>query len=291
MTLLSNNLQAFVAVKEQLTVAAAAKVLYLTQAAVTLRIRALEEQLKTTLFIRSRRGMQLTEAGHQLARYCQRHMELEAEILPNLPSISEDLRPLSIVIQGPSSVITTRVIPKMGGYLKQHQAVSLNLNIEGLESGIERLKRGDIDVLISEKKQITKEFDSKVIQAERYILVGPKSWKKRPIDQILTEEKIIDFDESDMMTFNFLEKYNLKQKAKPSRHFVNMTSAIGNLVAGGVGYSVLSKETAAPFIDDGQLIDLLPNKYYDYELGVAWYPRKQMPKAFADLIKLISAKN
>ena len=61
MSLLSPPLEAFVAIVRSKTVISAAKDLGLTQTGVTQRIRVLETQLRTTLFIRSRSGMRLTE--------------------------------------------------------------------------------------------------------------------------------------------------------------------------------------------------------------------------------------
>ena len=60
MILLDPQLHAFEAIVKTGTVHAAAKLLHLTQTAVTQRLRMLEQKMKTTLFIRSRRGMQLT---------------------------------------------------------------------------------------------------------------------------------------------------------------------------------------------------------------------------------------
>ena len=66
MSLLSANLQAFVSVARQGTVHGAAAELYLTQTGITQRIRAIEKELKTTLFLRSRKGMTLTQEGEAL---------------------------------------------------------------------------------------------------------------------------------------------------------------------------------------------------------------------------------
>ena len=57
MRLLNHNLQAFMAIVQQSTVHGAANKLGLTQTAVTQRIRSIERDLETTLFIRSRKGM------------------------------------------------------------------------------------------------------------------------------------------------------------------------------------------------------------------------------------------
>ncbi|MBY0451706.1 MAG: LysR family transcriptional regulator, partial [Bdellovibrionaceae bacterium] len=60
MSLLSPPLEAFWAITRKGTVQDASKILGITQTGVTQRIRALEKQLKTTLFTRSRKGMKLT---------------------------------------------------------------------------------------------------------------------------------------------------------------------------------------------------------------------------------------
>jgi LysR family transcriptional regulator (chromosome initiation inhibitor) len=79
MSLLSPNLKAFAAIVRQGTVHGAAQGLYLTQTGVTQRIRALEKELGTTLFLRSRKGMRLTQEGEALLRYCKGAEDLEGE--------------------------------------------------------------------------------------------------------------------------------------------------------------------------------------------------------------------
>ena len=71
MSLLSPRLIAFLAVAQCKTVHRAADKIHITQTAVTQRIRALEHSLKTTLFIRTRKGMNLTPEGEVLLRYCR----------------------------------------------------------------------------------------------------------------------------------------------------------------------------------------------------------------------------
>jgi LysR family transcriptional regulator (chromosome initiation inhibitor) len=287
MSLIHHNLKAFMAVKTHLTVAAAAKHLHLTQAAVTLRIQALEQDLNTSLFIRSRRGMKCTPAGDALARYCQRSLELEAEYLPEIEQGGHSNQTFDFVIQGPSSVLRNRLIPKLPAYLALYPNVTVQIKIEDLTSGIERLKRGEIDLLICERSLVTKEFDSKALKAERYILVGPATWKGRKIEDIISTERIIDFDTSDTMTLDFLEKYKLSKAAPARRNFINVTEDIRQLIMNGVGYSVLSEETAKSFLQKKSLINLMPGKFYDYPLGMAWHPRKHIPQALKDLLKTI----
>lgn len=57
------QLEYFVAVAEQLNFTKAAKQFYISQTAVTLQIKALEEELGVVLFYRTNRKVELTPAG------------------------------------------------------------------------------------------------------------------------------------------------------------------------------------------------------------------------------------
>ena len=54
----------------------AARSLFLTQPAVSLQIQNLEKQLKTTLFDRTKKQIELTESGNLLVRYSNRILTL-----------------------------------------------------------------------------------------------------------------------------------------------------------------------------------------------------------------------
>jgi DNA-binding transcriptional LysR family regulator len=73
------QLEAFLAVAEQRSVSRAAKVLYLTQPALSARLRNLERDLGTDLFDRTPKGVRLTEAGTAFRPYAQRALQTVAE--------------------------------------------------------------------------------------------------------------------------------------------------------------------------------------------------------------------
>src|ERR1700690_1249493 len=110
MILLDSRLQAFMAIVFNHTVHGAAKDLGLTQTGVTQRIRALESQLGTTLFTRSRRGMMLTQEGEALNRYCLAAGDLEGLALNQMLGAGTS-SPIRVNISGPTSIMTSRVVP------------------------------------------------------------------------------------------------------------------------------------------------------------------------------------
>ncbi|MCD4689529.1 MAG: LysR family transcriptional regulator, partial [Desulfuromonadaceae bacterium] len=64
-------LRIFLAVAEEGSISRAAERLHYVQSNVTTRIRRLEENLGTSLFIRTGRGMVLTSAGQNLLGYAR----------------------------------------------------------------------------------------------------------------------------------------------------------------------------------------------------------------------------
>jgi DNA-binding transcriptional LysR family regulator len=287
MSLLSPPLEAFWAVVQKGTVQDASRILGITQTGVTQRIRSLEKQLKTTLFIRSRKGMRLTTEGEALLQFVKGSLEIEGMTLSKIQKAAQDSI-VEVSISGPSSILRSRVIPNLTPLNKQFPLLRFRFDLSDVSSNVEKLKTGSCTFAILEHHQVTREMDSKILKAERYCLYGPASWKRRLLSEIIKNETIIDFDSEDEMTFLFLEKYKLKQMARKERHFANNTDALTSMLASGIGYSVLSEEYAASHVKKGDLIKLLPDGFFDFKLALAWYPRPEKPNYFAAIIKSLS---
>lgn len=287
MSLLSPPLEAFWAVVRKGTVQDASYVLGITQTGVTQRIRSLEKQLKTTLFTRSRKGMKLTSEGEALLQFVKGSLDIEGMALSKIQRAAIDSI-IEIGISGPSSILRSRVIPNLITLKNKFPLMHFRFDLSDTESNVDKLKTGFCDFAILEHHHVTREMDSKIIKAERYCLYGPASWKRRLLPEILKAESIIDFNQSDNMTFNFLDKYKLKNQVKKDRHYANNTDALTSMVVGGLGYSVLAEEYANTYVKHGELIKLGSDYFYDYKIALAWYPRHEKPEYFQAIIKSLS---
>jgi LysR family transcriptional regulator, chromosome initiation inhibitor len=284
MSLLSPSLKAFWAVSEKGTVQEAARTIGLTQTGVTQRIRSLEKQLKTTLFIRSRKGMKLTSEGESLKMYVRQCLENEGMALSRIQKASLESH-IRISISGPSSILRSRVIPAFTSSLNAFPKIRFQFDLSDTESNADKLRTGQCDFAILEHHDVSKEMDSKIIAPERYKLYTAFSWKRRPLLDILKNEAIIDFDTKDRMTISLLDKYKLTKHIQNERHFVNNTDALISMLQSGIGYSVLSEEFAKPLVDQKQIFCIEPDYFFDFKVALAWYPRPEMPLYFKTLIQ------
>ena len=287
MSLLSPNLQAFVLIAEYQSVRQAALSLNITQTAVTQRLRSLEERLKTSLFIRSRRGMLLTAEGEVLLRYCYACQELEANTLPQLQQTGTQSQ-IEIKLCGPTSLMSSRIIPQCLPLLNQFKEVLFHFDIEDIENRHELLREGRCDFAIISPEHVNLEMATKMLQPEQYVLVGTPRWQDRPLTDIIREEAIIDYAPEDQTTFNYLKQVQLFTHGQHRRHFVNRTDSMATLLVHGVGYGLLTKEFSAPYLERGELMILNAEHPYQNTMHLAWYPRPHMPDYLQQLIERIA---
>lgn len=284
MRLLGPQLEAFLAVVKNKTVHGAADDIHLTQTGITQRIRTLEKRLSTSLFVRSRRGMFLTKEGEALLRYCQQVEQLEGEALSSITGTGIE-KIISISITGPTTIIHSRITPPCIKVAKKFPCLLLKFDINDNENCVNSLRRGDNQLAIIEHGYLSDEMEHKILRPELYVLVASPKWKKRRVQEVVRNERIIDFDEQDQMSFNYLKQFDLFDYANKDRHFANRTSTLSIMITSELGYGVLPLEFAKPYINNHELIVLNGGKTYPHSLALAWFPRHLQPNYFSALIK------
>lgn len=286
MSLLSPQLQAFLAIVKHKTVHAAASSIHLTQTAVTQRIRALEARIGTTLFIRTRKGMVLSQDGEVLLRYCHAVKDIEGEALAQIKGagINTDVQ---MSITGPTSIMRSRIIPLCIPVMKKFPHLLMHFDINDLETRIKSLRSGESQFAVIKPEDVAPEMMSKKLKPERYVLVCSSAWKNRKTRDIIQTERIVDYDPLDMMTYDYLKHFNLFDIARHDRHFVNRTDALATLLVSGCGYGVLTIEFSKPYIESKQLIVMNAGKIYENNMSLAWYERHEPPKYFSAIVNAI----
>ncbi len=118
------QIDAFLAVAERRSVSAAAAVLYVTQPALTTRIKNLERELGVQLFVRTPRGMRLTAEGRAFRAHAQRAVQALAEGRQLLRELREGR--VGELVVGAAPAISTYVLPLV---LRRFQASFPNVHL------------------------------------------------------------------------------------------------------------------------------------------------------------------
>jgi DNA-binding transcriptional LysR family regulator len=141
----TRQLQAFCAVVERKSFSQAAERLGVTQPAVSLQVRALEQRLGHTLLDRSGRRVEPTEAGRRLYRSAQRMLALEAQLL-NEVSADEGVLTGTLAI-GASTGPGAHLVPLLlCDFQRKHADLHIALSIWDTQTVIDRVAERVVEI-------------------------------------------------------------------------------------------------------------------------------------------------
>ncbi len=235
MGLSSLQLDAFFAAARALNFSQAAEDLHITQSALSQRIKALESELDLTLFTRLPRGVQLTEAGARLLRYCQARFSMEEELVEQLTSKESGLGGM-LRIAGYSSIVRSVLIPALAPLLRDNANVQGHIQSGEIRELPELLLTGNVDLIVTDTPIHRADIETIELGEEEYVLC--QSAKGGGV------ERYLDHDPSDTTTHRF---FSAQSRSVPEyqRGFLAETYALIDGVAAGMGKAVLSRHLIA----------------------------------------------
>lgn len=236
MGLSSLQLDAFFAAAQALNFSQAAEDLHITQSALSQRIKALEAELDLTLFTRLPRGVQLTEAGERLLRYCQARFSMEAELVEELTSQDSGLGGM-LRIAGYSSVVRSVVMPALSDLLRANPNVQAHVQNAEIRELPELLLTGNVDLIVTDTPIHRSDIETVELGEEEYVMCESAKGGG-------SEQRYLDHDPSDTTTHRF---FAAQSRVVPEyqRAFMDETYAIIDGVAAGLGKAVLSRHLIA----------------------------------------------
>lgn len=172
-------LRAFATVAEVGGVTRAAGLLHLTQSAVSMQIKRLEDTLGRALFDRAGRGVTLTADGEQLLGYAKRMLALNDEIWVRFTDATFEGE---LVLGVPNDV----VYPALPPVLQRFHADYPRMKITLVSSYTRRLKQmfahGDCDVILTTENAV--DPGGETLKTLPLIWVGApggQAWRQRPL--------------------------------------------------------------------------------------------------------------
>jgi DNA-binding transcriptional LysR family regulator len=185
------RLKVFRAVAKHLNFRRAAEELCLTQPAVTLQIKALEQDLGAQLFDRSGAHITLTPAGAVLLKYAGKMAKLEAATLAALAPFSEGQRGELRI--GASLTIAQYILPHLlGAFQQQHPQVRPIVTTCNTEQVLGALVAHHVSVGFIEGPAMRRDVRTEVFLEDEIVLMVPPAheWSERGFidpDELLQE--------------------------------------------------------------------------------------------------------
>lgn len=137
----------FVVIAEELNITKAAEKLNMSQPPLSSQIKALEEELDTTLFIRGKRHLQLTESGKLLYRHAK-------EIISLANKTKEEIRAMGKGVSGKISIgLVEGSAPNIAAswidsFLKKYNKAEFSIIDGNSDELIQKLRSGLIDLAV-----------------------------------------------------------------------------------------------------------------------------------------------
>ncbi len=179
------SLRAFVAVVDAGGVTKASGFLNLTQSAVSMQLKRLEEALDVALFNRAERKLNLTGAGEQMLSYARRMLELNDEVLGRLTAKEYEG---TISLGVPHDV----VYPAIPEVLQRFNKAFPRMRVQLLSMGTINLKaafaRGEVDVILTTEEDLDR--GGETLLERPMVWVGAKGgqmWRQRPLPLALED--------------------------------------------------------------------------------------------------------
>ena len=194
--MLLSQVEAFLGVAERRSVSAAAEVLYVTQPALTTRIKNLERELGVELFVRTPRGMRLSAEGRAFRPHAQRAVQALAEGRELLRERREGR--VGELLVGAAPALSTYVLPLV---LRRFQAsfpnVHLIVRTGHSEEVLEQVLREQVQVGLVRELPHPAVVSTPLYEDEIVLVVHPEhrfGEQRSIVVQELAAERLILFD-------------------------------------------------------------------------------------------------
>ena len=250
------RLKVFRAVAEHLNFRKAAEHLFLTQPAVTLQIKALENDLGVRLFDRAAGRISLTREGSVLLGYANKIAALVSEAERELGS--GDGQASGELSLGVSTTIAQYVLPRLlGAFLEEHPRVQFSLHSGNTSEIVQLLLDGKVSVGLIEGPARDRSVRTEAFMEDELVLVAPRDFESDRLSgsQLLASSLLMreHGSGSRRVVETALEKAGLKVKSFKKVIDLDSTEAIKSAVEAGLGFGFVSRWAISKELELGTL--------------------------------------
>lgn len=173
------TLRSFVAVADSGGVTRAAGFLHLTQSAVSMQLKRLEELLGLDLLDRSGRTIALTASGEQVLAYARRMVALNDEVITRLTDQAYEGQ---IALGVPHDIVYPAIPQVLKQFNSAFPRVKVHLESSGTRTLKEMFAKGECDIIMTTETDLDAGGETVCIKPLLWIgAPGGAAWRQRPL--------------------------------------------------------------------------------------------------------------
>jgi len=252
------QLNVFEAVARNLSFTRAAEELHLSQPAVSMQIRQLEDSVGLQLFEKLGKKIQLSEAGRELHHYSQsinRQLHEAEEVLESLKGLSRGRLKLAV-----ASTVNYYAPRLLAAFSRRYPGIGLHLDVTNRETLVRLLDANESDIVLMGRPPENLDLESEpfmdnplvVVSPPEHPLVGQKGISLERITQ-----EVFVMRETGSGTRQAMERFfaDRELEFKPGMEMTR-NEAIKQAVRAGMGLGVVSTHTIELEVETGRLVVL-----------------------------------
>ncbi len=253
--MLLSQLEGFVEIARRGSVSRAAEALFVTQPALTARLKSLESQVGAQLFVRTGRGVRLSEAGHAFLPYAQRALE----------AVSEGRRLVGEVARGGAGELALGAAPAVSTYVLPAILERFHLEHPNVRLAVRTGHSEEVlDLVLHEQVQIGlvralrhPEIESVPLYEDELVLVANPAHRFAAAGEIaveeMSEEQLILFDRTS--SYHDLTSAFFREAGVVPRGVMELDNidATKKMVRQGLGVALLPHTAVAEELEAGTL--------------------------------------
>jgi LysR family transcriptional regulator (chromosome initiation inhibitor) len=257
----TKHLQALAAVITEQSFEKAARSLFLTQSAVSQRIRQLEEHIGQMLVVRSA-PVRPTPAGMAVLRHFRQLMVLEESLFDELaPGINSGPATMTLAVNADSlDNWFLRSIPE----ILEKENVLLDLLVDDQSVTHAYLRSGEVQGAITSTPATFQGLLTHDLGDMEYLCVATPQFRTRHCPrgfdrEAATRAPVVIFNHKDALQHEFLRQ-RFGEEVSPPVHVMPSNISFQGLILQGGAYGMVSRILAGPHLKRGELVDLAPGE-------------------------------
>ena len=255
MHLTLRQLTVFEAVARHLNYTRAADEMYLSQPAVSMQIRQLEDAVGLPLFERLGRKIHLTEAGRELYYYAQaidRQLKEAEEVLAALKGLNKGR--LAVSVASTANYFATRLL---AAFKREFEGVAVSLDVTNRRTLLRQLEHNEVDLVIMGRPPEDADLIAEPFMDNPLVVIAPAGHPlagQRVIPMARLADEPFVVRERGSGTRIAMEK-SFAEQGRSLKTGMEMTSneAIKQAVEAGLGLGIVSLHTLELELATGRL--------------------------------------